>query len=89
MEGFAITGLAIIGLALFAVVIFLYYVPVGLWVTAFFSGVRLKLIRDLVGMRLRKVPPAVIVRSLITAHKAGIPVDPANMEAHFLAGGHR
>ena len=43
--------------------------------------------RDLVGMRLRKVPPHAIVRSLITAHKAGIPVEVAKLEAHFLAGG--
>jgi uncharacterized protein YqfA (UPF0365 family) len=64
-----------------------YYVPVGLWVTAYFSGVRVKLVRDLVGMRLRKVPPATIVKSLITAHKAGIPVETPKLEAHFLAGG--
>lgn len=87
MEGFAITGLVIIGLVVFAFVMLLYYVPVGLWVTAYFSGVKLKLIRDLVGMRLRKVPPGIIVRSLITAHKAGIPVEVGKMEAHFLAGG--
>jgi len=88
MEGFAITGLLLIGLIILGLVLLLYYVPVGLWVTAFFSGVRVKLIRDLVGMRLRKVPPGIIVKSLITAHKAGIAVDPPNLEAHFLAGGH-
>jgi uncharacterized protein YqfA (UPF0365 family) len=87
MEGFALTGLLLIGLIVLGLVLLLYYVPVGLWVTAFFSGVRVKLVRDLVGMRLRKVPPAVIVKSLITAHKAGIPVDPPKLEAHFLAGG--
>jgi len=87
MEGLAITGLLIIGLVVFALIMLLYYVPVGLWVTAYFSGVKLKLIRDLVGMRLRKVPPGVIVRSLITANKAGIPVDTAKVEAHYLAGG--
>ena len=88
MEGFAITGLLLIGLIIVGLVLLLYYVPVGLWVTAYFSGVKIKLIRDLVGMRLRKVPPAVIVKSLITAHKAGIPVDPPKLEAHYLAGGH-
>ena len=65
----------------------LYFVPVGLWVTAYFSGVRLKLFRDLVGMRLRKVPPVRIVRPLITAHKAGIYVDTPQLEAHYLAQG--
>ena len=87
MEGFAITGLLVIGLILLGLVLLLYYVPVGLWVTAFFSGVRLKLVRDLVGMRLRKVPPAAIVKSLITAHMAGIAVETPKLEAHFLAGG--
>lgn len=87
MEGFAITGLLLIGLIVLGLVLLLYYVPVGLWVTAFFSGVKVKLVRDLVGMRLRKVPPAVIVKSLITAHKAGILVDPPKLEAHYLAGG--
>ena len=65
----------------------LYFVPVRLWITAVFSGVKLKLFRDLVGMRLRQVPPAIIVRSLITAHKAGIYVETPMLEAHFLAGG--
>ncbi|MFV1981225.1 MAG: flotillin-like protein FloA [Rhodothermia bacterium] len=88
MEGLAITGLLIIGLVVFAFIMLLYYVPLGLWVTAYFSGVKLKLVRDLVGMRLRKVPPGIIVRSLITANKAGIPVDTAKIEAHYLAGGH-
>lgn len=67
--------------------LFFRYIPIGLWVTAFFSGVHLKLIRDLVGMRLRKVPPHPIVRGLITAHKAGVEVSPEKLEAHYLAGG--
>jgi uncharacterized protein YqfA (UPF0365 family) len=46
------------------------------------------LLRDLVGMRLRNVPPANIVKPLITAHKAGIYLDTPQLEAHYLAGGH-
>jgi uncharacterized protein YqfA (UPF0365 family) len=38
-------------------------------------------------MRLRKVPPAEIVRPLISATKAGIDLDVGQMEAHYLAGG--
>ena len=41
----------------------------------------------LVGMRLRRVPPARIVLPLIKAVKAGLDVDTAKLEAHFLAGG--
>ena len=66
------SGLFLIVLIFLGLVVFLYFIPVGLWVTAFFSGVRVKLVRDLMGMRLRKVPPAHIVKPLITAHKAGI-----------------
>ncbi len=84
---FTTTGLLIIALAVLFLVFFLYFIPVGLWVTAYFSGVHIKLVRDLVGMRLRKVPPAVIVKPLITAHKAGIYVDTPQLEAHYLAGG--
>lgn len=77
----------IILVILFGVIMLLYFVPVRLWVTAIFSGVRLKLFRDLVGMRLRRVPPDRIVKPLITAHKAGIPAETPKLEAHFLAGG--
>ena len=78
-------------LILFAVVIFLalftYFIPVGLWVSAYFAGVKVAIFRDLVGMRLRKVPPAAIVRPMISATKAGLEVGLDLMEAHFLAGG--
>ncbi len=84
---FTTTGLLVIGLAILFLVFFLYFIPLGLWITAYFSGVELKLVRDLVGMRLRKVPPQVIVKPLITAHKAGIYVDTPQLEAHYLAGG--
>jgi len=79
-------------LLIFAIFIFLllftYFIPVGLWITAYFSGVKVKIFRDLVGMRLRKVPPANIIRPMISATKAGIPIDINKLEAHYLAGGH-
>ncbi|MCY4674110.1 MAG: flotillin-like protein FloA [Bacteroidetes bacterium] len=80
-------GLVVILLILFGVIMLLYFVPVRLWITAIFSGVHLRLFRDLVGMRLRRVPPDRIVKPLITAHKAGIPSETPKLEAHFLAGG--
>ena len=77
----------ILGIVLVAILL-IYFVPVGLYISALSSGVRLSLFGDLVGMRLRKVPPAAIVTPLITAHKAGIPVTAPQLEAHYLAGGH-
>lgn len=85
----ALTGLSIviiIAVVLF-LILFLYFVPLGLFITAYFSGVRVKIVRDLIGMRLRKVPPVLIVRNMITATKAGLTIDQGRLEAHFLAGG--
>ncbi|HEV8513446.1 MAG TPA: flotillin-like protein FloA [Cyclobacteriaceae bacterium] len=65
---------------------FMYFVPVGLWITAIFAGVKIT-IGELIGMRIRKVPPGVIVNSLITATKAGLQVTTRELETHYLAGG--
>ena len=62
------------------------FVPVGLWVTAYFSGVKVG-IGTLIGMRLRRVKPHDIVQPLIKATKAGLKLDINELEAHFLAGG--
>lgn len=78
-------------IVIIAVVVFLiiltYFIPVGLFITAYFSGVKVKIFKDLVGMRLRKVSPYVIIRNLIAATKAGISLETAQLEAHYLAGG--
>lgn len=78
--------LVAIGIIIF-LSLFSYFIPVGLWITAYFSGVKVKILKDLVGMRLRKVPPQLIIRPAISATKAGIVVDIDKLEAHFLAGG--
>ncbi len=66
--------------------VFLYFVPVNLWITAVVSNVKVGLF-ELVFMRIRKVPPSVIVNSLITAIKAGLNVTSNELETHYLAGG--
>lgn len=76
---------------LFAIVIFLalftYFIPIGLWISAYFAGVKVAIFKDLVGMRLRKVPPRQIITPKISATKAGLAIGLDRMEAHFLAGG--
>lgn len=84
MDGIALLVTVFAGIILFF--IFLYFVPVGLWITALFSGVRVGLV-ELVVMRIRKVPPRVIVESLITATKAGLKLTSNELETHYLAGG--
>ena len=66
--------------------IFLTLVPVGLWITAYFSGVKIKM-ATLIGMRLRRVAPSLIVNPMIKATKAGLEINIDELEAHFLAGG--
>jgi len=67
--------------------LFGYFIPLRLWIAALAAGVKLGLL-SLVGMRLRKVDPNVIVPSLIMLHKAGLSTGINQMEAHYLAGGH-
>ncbi|HET9055020.1 MAG TPA: flotillin-like protein FloA [Cyclobacteriaceae bacterium] len=84
MEPIALIVIVFAGIILFF--IFLYFVPVNLWITALFSGVRVGLV-ELVFMRIRKVPPRIIVDSLITATKAGLQITSNELETHYLAGG--
>jgi uncharacterized protein YqfA (UPF0365 family) len=58
----------------------------GLWIQAIFSGAQIGIFA-MVGMRIRKVNPRLIVTAKIMAVKAGIPVETGLLEAHFLAGG--
>jgi len=67
-------------------IFFLYFVPVGLYLTAFFSGVHIG-IGQLIGMRLRKVPPGLIVNNMIKATKAGLNIKAGQIETHYLAKG--
>ena len=71
---------------IFVVFVIIWAVPVRLWVEALFAGVRVNM-GTLVGMRLRKVSPAAIVRPLINATKAGLDISINELEAHYLAGG--
>ena len=61
-------------------------VPISLWIEAISSRASVGL-GSLIGMRLRKVSPPAVVRPLIAATKAGLPLDVSHLEAHYLAGG--
>lgn len=93
--------LLLIGVVGIIIILFiiLYFIPVGLWITAQVSSVRVGLF-ELFFMRIRKVPPGIVVNSLITATKAGLKIqDDENdstvrrvlktqdLETHYLAGG--
>lgn len=78
--------LVVLGVAVVGLLALFYFVPLGLWIAALSSGVRVS-IPTLVGMRLRRVNPNDVIRPLITAHKADLDLNINFMEAHFLAGG--
>ena len=73
-------------LVLILLMVFFRFVPIGLWISALAAGVKVGLF-NLVGMRLRRVPPHKIVMPLIKAIKAGLDMDTSKLEAHYLAGG--
>ena len=58
----------------------------GLWIQALFAGAGVG-ITDLIGMRLRKVDPRVMVHSKIQAVKSGLDISTQELESHYLAGG--
>ena len=87
MTEFQLGFIALVGvLVLIAIWIIFYFIPVGLWFSALVSGVKINLLQ-LFLMRWRRVPPAVIVSSMIEGTKAGLHIDPNELEAHYLAGG--
>lgn len=82
-EGATIGLLVIIIIGLF---ILFSFIPFRLWLAARFAGVPVGIF-SLVGMRIRRVPPKLIVQALISATKAGLAVSSNDLETHYLAGG--
>ena len=85
MDALIGSGFLLVLLIVF-VMVFLHFVPLGLWISALAANVRVG-IMTLVGMRMRRVPPARIILPLIKANKAGLDVAVNQLEAHYLAGG--
>jgi len=80
-----VVWIVVLGIVIFLVL--LSFVPVGLYIAAWAAGARVR-IRTLIGMRLRRVPPARIIMPRIKAIKAGMDgVTVDKLEAHYLAGG--
>ena len=78
----------LIGGGIIFLCIFFHYVPFFLWLCAKVSGVDISLVQ-LFLMRIRNVPPHVIVPAMIEAHKAGLSnITRDELEAHYMAGGH-
>ena len=81
--------LTMVGTILLVVVILsfiLYFIPVQLWIAAWSSGAPVGIF-TLIAMRLRRVPPGIVITSRISAVKAGLDIVLNDLEAHYLAGG--
>ena len=78
-----------IPIILITIVLFLYFVPLGLWIQAGVSigWGKIGMVK-LVIMRIRKIPPKLISDGIINLHRAGLDfVTSEELESHFLAGG--
>ena len=73
-------------LSFLGAILFLYLVPVGLWIAAWSSGAPVGIF-TLIAMRLRRVVPGAIVNPRISAIKAGLTLKTDELESHYLAGG--
>ncbi|MGA1875980.1 MAG: flotillin-like protein FloA [bacterium] len=67
-------------------ILFIYLIPVPLWIAAWSSGAYVGL-TNLIGMRFRRVPPHIVVDARISAVKAGLNIAVNDLEALYLAGG--
>lgn len=81
-----IASLIILALILIGIAVLFSFIPVGLWISALAANVKISIIQ-LIGMRLRRIPPALIVNCQIKSDKAGLSITTNQLEAHYLAGG--
>ncbi len=79
-------GIALIVIAVLVIVLAFILIPFNIWFRALVSGAPVSISR-LVGMRLRKIKVAMIVDAYITGKKAGLDIDIATLETHYMAKG--
>lgn len=85
MQGLAVVLVMVLGIAALVIIgIFLHFL--GVWIRALMSGAKVSL-WSLVGMKLRRINPALIVDARISIIKAGLEISTDQLEAHYLAGG--
>jgi uncharacterized protein YqfA (UPF0365 family) len=76
-----IAALAIV--LLFGVVL-LWLIPFKLWLSAKFAGAPVSLM-EILGMRLRRIPPDHIITPILLAHKTGMNITYEQLVTHYLA----
>jgi uncharacterized protein YqfA (UPF0365 family) len=87
MDVATLVAIMIIAVVVIIFLVLLFtFVPVGLWISAMAAGVKVRII-TLIGMRIRRVIPSIIINPMIKGYKAGIDLQIDKLEAHYLAGG--
>ncbi|MBO8156043.1 MAG: flotillin-like protein FloA [Bacillaceae bacterium] len=86
MDVVQLLPILIIGIIIIALAVLFTFIPVMLWISALAAGVKISIF-TLIGMRLRRVVPKMVINPLIKAHKAGVDVNTNQLESHYLAGG--
>ena len=79
-------GVAVVVVLAIILALFFGIVPVNTWTKAFFSGAFIPA-HKLVGMKLRNIDVALVVRCYINAKKAGVKITLTDLETHYMAGG--
>ena len=82
--GWLILGIIVLLAAIFFLVIFFSFVR--LWIQSLLTGARISIL-DLVGMKLRNVDYAMIVRQKIALVQANVKIATRDLEAHYLSRG--
>ena len=79
--------LGFVVVAALALLFLMLIMPVlGLWIQALAANAKVSIL-EIVGMRLRRTNPSIIVISRIQAVRAGVDVSTAELERYHLAGG--
>lgn len=82
----AIGLLILLGIIILILAVIISFIPVRLYIAAIASNAKVSIF-TLIGMKLRRVKPAMVVLPLIRATKAGIDVSINQLESHYLSGG--
>lgn len=78
-----VAGIAVL---IFLVFLFIFFSFIRLWIQALLTRADISIF-NLIGMKLRNVDYAMIVRQKIALVQAGVPVTTEDLESHFLARG--
>jgi len=81
-----VLGLLVLGVVFGFIFLIVFFSFFRLWLQSYFTNAKIGII-DLVGMKLRQVDYNMIVRQKIALVQAGVKIENADLEAHYLARG--